>query len=601
MKQAVILILAVALSKSLFSEPGKHTIPSILKSAVVYRNAAELTHNAKTFLEQGTNDLIIENISSSVDINSIRIKCSGDVTILSVEFSTEYLKPEIKSPAIKKLEDSLEVINKELNKTSVLIKADNDLIDLLHANREIRGTQTGMSVAELMKLMDYYKQKTLELQNELNLYNDKTGKLNTLADKINNEIHEEEQKNTKTSGKLLLQVLNPITATYDFTISYLTASAYWNPTYDLRAENISSPIKLSYKAKLAQTSGIDWKQVKLSLSTAVPSQSNDAPILKTWFLKYINSVELLNKELKSNTIQSIKKDVSNFSEVVVTGYTTRLRGDKSLEDSGEQLYIVNGKEISAEEFGKIDQRAIKNINVLKDKNAIALYGTRGTNGVYIVTLKDELSDFVAVTDNQMSVTFDIDIPYDIPDNGKEQNVELKQFTIPAIYKYYSVPKLDNNSYLLGEIPQWQKLNLLPGEANIIFENTYVGKSFIDPNSISDTLNVTLGNDKRVVVKKEKINDFSSVKFLGSNKKQVFTFEITVKNNKNEKMQMLLKDQYPLSSNKDIEVELLDSSKAEVNEETGVLTWRLELAPGENKKVRVSYSIKYPKEKIVNAG
>jgi TonB-dependent SusC/RagA subfamily outer membrane receptor len=601
MKQAVILILVVALSKSLFSQPGKHTIPSLLKSAVVYRNAAELTHNAKTFLEQGTNDLVIEDISNSVDINTIRIQCSGDVTILSVEFSTEYLKPKIKSPAIKKLEDSLEVINKELNKTSVLIKADDDLIDLLHANREIRGTQTGMSVAELMKLMDYYKQKTLELQNELNLYNEKTGKLNNLAGKINNEIHEEEQKNTKTSGKLLLQVLNPIAATYDFTISYLTSSAYWNPSYDLRAENISSPIKLSYKAKIAQTTGIDWKQVKLSLSTAVPSQSTDAPILKTWFLKYIDPIELLNRELKSNTIQSLNNQTSNLSEVVVTGYATRKKDAKSFEDSDAQLYIVNGKEISADEFGKIDQRAIKNINVLKDKNAIALYGMRGANGVYIVTLKDELSDYVTVTDNQMSVTFDIDIPYDIPDNGKEQNVELKQFTIPAFYKYYSVPKLDNNSYLLGEIPQWQKLNLLPGEANIIFENTYVGKSFIDPNSISDTLNVTLGNDKRVVVKKEKINDFSSVKFLGSNKKQVFTFEITVKNNKNEKMQILLKDQYPVSSNKDIEVELLDSSKAEVNEETGVLTWRLELAPGENKKVRVSYSIKYPKEKIVNAG
>ncbi|HEX4373720.1 MAG TPA: mucoidy inhibitor MuiA family protein [Puia sp.] len=601
MKQAVILILAIALSSSLFSEPGKHVIPSILRSAVVYRNAAELTHNAKTFLEQGTNDLIIEDLSSSVDINSIRIKCSGDVTIMSVEFSTEYLKSEIKSPATKKLEDSLEIINKELSKTSVLIKADNDLIDLLHANREIRGTQTGMSVAELMKLMDYYKQKTLELQNELNLYNEKTGKLTAIANKINNEIKEEEQKNTKTSGKLLLQVLSPIAATYDFTISYLTSSAYWNPSYDLRAENISSPIKLSYKAKLAQTSGIDWKQVKLSLSTAVPSQSNEAPILKTWFLKYIDPIVVLNRELQSNLIQSLQGKVAGLQEVVVTGYAARKKDYRSSEDADDQLYIVNGKEISADEFGKIDQRAIKSINVLKDKNAIALYGARAANGVLIVTLKDELGDYVAVTDNQMSVTFDIDIPYDIPDNGKEQNVELKQFTIPAFYKYYSVPKLDNNSYLLAEIPQWQKLNLLPGEANIIFENTYVGKSFIDPNSISDTLNVTLGNDKRVVVKKEKINDYSSVKFLGSNKKQVFTFEITVKNNKNEKMQMLLKDQYPLSSTKDIEVELLDSSKAEVNEETGVLTWRLELAPGENKKVRVSYSIKYPKDKTVNAG
>ena len=124
MKHAVILIFAVALSNSLFSESGKHIIPSILKSAVVYRNAAELTHNAKTFLEQGTNDLVIEDISNTVDINSIRIKCNGDVTIMSVEFSTEYRKPEIKSPAIKKLEDSLEIINKELKVNIINIKRD---------------------------------------------------------------------------------------------------------------------------------------------------------------------------------------------------------------------------------------------------------------------------------------------------------------------------------------------------------------------------------------------------------------------------------------------------------------------------------------------
>jgi uncharacterized protein (TIGR02231 family) len=226
------------------------------------------------------------------------------------------------------------------------------------------------------------------------------------------------------------------------------------------------------------------------------------------------------------------------------------------------------------------------------------YGASRKREIVADDKKEDLGDYVSVKDNAMNVTFDIDLPYDVPSNGKEQNVVLKEYTVPCGYKYYSVPRLDKDAYLLGEVPDWEKLNLLPGEANIIFEGTYVGKSSIDPGSTQDTLNLTLGRDKRVVVKREKVVDYSSVKFLGSNKRQVFTYEITVKNNKKEKIQLLLKDQYPISSSKDIEEELLESGGSEVNKDTGVLTWKLQLAPGETKKFRISYSIKYPKDKIV---
>jgi uncharacterized protein (TIGR02231 family) len=131
------------------------------------------------------------------------------------------------------------------------------------------------------------------------------------------------------------------------------------------------------------------------------------------------------------------------------------------------------------------------------------------------------------------------------------------------------------------------------------EGTYIGKSFIDPGSTQDALNLTLGRDKRIVVKREKVTDFSSVKFLGSSRKEVFTYQITVRNNKKEKAEMLLKDQYPISTDKDIEVELLENSGAAVNKDNGVLTWKLELAPGESKAIRISYSVKYPKDKAVN--
>ena len=113
------------------------------------------------------------------------------------------------------------------------------------------------------------------------------------------------------------------------------------------------------------------------------------------------------------------------------------------------------------------------------------------------------------------------------------------------------------------------------------------------------MNLTLGRDKRVVVTREKLTDFSSVKFLGVNKKQIFTYEITVRNNKKEAVQMELKDQYPLTTDKDIEVELLQYDGAAKNDETGILTCKTQLAPGEIKKYRLSYSVKYPKDKLIN--
>ena len=276
-----------------------------------------------------------------------------------------------------------------------------------------------------------------------------------------------------------------------------------------------------------------------------------------------------------------------------------LRGAVSMNDNNDPVYIVNGSKINKEEFGKISPNSIKKVDVLKGESATSMYGADAVNGAIIITLKDGLDDYVSVADNTLNFTFDIDLPYDVPTNGKEQTATIAAAEIAATYKHYAVPKLDKDAYLLAEIADWNKLNLLPGEANIIFEGTYVGKSFIDPASTTDTLNLTLGRDKRVVVKREKMIDFSSVKFLGANKLQKFTYQLTVKNTKNEPINLLLKDQYPLTTNKEIEVELLDTDGAEVNGDNGVLNWKLALSPNETKKIKFSYTVKYPKDKQLN--
>ena len=521
---------------------GTHLVPSTLRSVTVYRSGAEMVHTASARLEQGNNELVIEEVSNSIDPASIRIGCSANVTIMSVTFSTDYWQAETVSPFIKKWQDSIAGIKKELARLEVLSKSAADGLDLLSANKSI-GSTTGVTVTDLSKMMDFYQQKTIALRTELNGYNDRSQQLKQQADQLNSDIKEEEKKNSKPGGSLVLQLLSPLAGPCDLTISYLTTAAHWDPSYDLKVMNSTEPLHLLYKARLAQTSGIDWKQVRLSLSTSTPSEGGNAPVLKTKFLRFVEPVAVGYDEDKSRVML---RGTSSLDEVVVTALGTA-----------------------------------------KDRKFEA------------APPKKDLGDYVGISDQQLDVVFNIDIPYDVPGNGKEEGVVLQEYKMPCSYQYFAAVGQDGDAWLLGQMPDWQKLNLLPGEANVMVEGTYIGKSDIDPGSTRDTLNLTLGRDKRIVIKKEKVADYSSVKFLGSNKKQIFTYEVTIRNNKKEKIRLLLKDQYPIPSDKDIEEDLLDSGGATVDKETGILTWNLELAAGESRHFRISYSVKYPKDKMLN--
>lgn len=148
-------VLCIHLAKA--KDGNSNTVKATLNAVTVYRQGVEMSHQAKAQLVNGNNELIIENISNNLDANSLQVNCDGNVTVMGIEFSTDYLKEEIKSPAIRLLEDSVEKISRDLDKTKSAINIVNDLISVLKANKEIKGTQTGLSVAELMKLWSIIK------------------------------------------------------------------------------------------------------------------------------------------------------------------------------------------------------------------------------------------------------------------------------------------------------------------------------------------------------------------------------------------------------------------------------------------------------------
>jgi len=209
--------------------------------------------------------------------------------------------------------------------------------------------------------------------------------------------------------------------------------------------------------------------------------------------------------------------------------------------------------------------------------------------------------YTTVQQNLTTIEYNITIPYTIPPDGKDYAVDIQEYNLPALYEYQCVPKLDKDAFLIARISGWDEYNLLPGVANLFAEGKYIGNSYIDPSSVKDTLNISLGRDKGITISREMLKDFSSEKFIGANKTIERTYEISVRNRKSNAISIAIEDQIPLSNQKDIQIDIdiKNLAGAEYDETTGMLKWKMSIQPGETKKVKFTYVVKHPKDMILH--
>jgi uncharacterized protein (TIGR02231 family) len=521
-----------------------------LKEVVMFFHGAELTHSSTTMLSKGENEIWIEGLSPTVDLNSLKIKMTGGAIISAYEFAPDYLANKPLSPATQRLQDSIDLCRKNLQKLQTEAKINEQLITLLNSGttKNVSGSDKGMPFDDLVKTMDYYKSKSTELITTASTLKAKEVELTQLIQRLTAQLNQESLKNSKTSGLLKIRLEAPQPTNCAITLSYFTSAAGWTPYYDMNIESADRPVKLIFKARLQQVSGIDWEKVKLTLSSAQPSRGRTAPSLRTWFL--------------------------NFAEPVIASYGA-MREMVQMEESQalDEVIVVSKNTVAAPSLAPPPETPT-------------------------------LDHYVTTGDNDLNLSFAIDLPYSIPGNGKEQSVDLTTQELSSTYRYYCVPKIDASTYLMAEIQNPEKLNLLSGKASITYEGSYVGETMLDFSSTEPTISLALGTDNRVAVKREKVQSFSSRKLLGSEIEQVFTYRITLRNGRNSPIKTVVKDQYPVSSNSSIKVELLKETTASTVShengqslaEQGLLVWEETLKAAETKSYTVSYSVRYPRNK-----
>lgn len=208
-------------------------------------------------------------------------------------------------------------------------------------------------------------------------------------------------------------------------------------------------------------------------------------------------------------------------------------------------------------------------------------------------MEDSMAMDVTYRQGVTSYEFEIGEPYGISSGNKAVVAEIGHYELPAVFGYRCTPKLDKDAFLVASFADWEELHLLPGEASVYFENTFVGNSVINPE-ISDTLTFSLGRDRQILVDRKKESDKVVRKIVGNSCTQTVGWRISVRNTRSEAVELALFDQIPVSRNSDIVVSADTLDGGSLDAATGIVTWNLKLEAGEQKDLVLRYKVRYPK-------
>jgi hypothetical protein len=620
------LTLTIFLSTSTFliyAQEMSTPADSKIDRVIVFLSGAQIERSAMVTIPNGTSSILFHDLSPEIEEQSIQVKGAGNFTILSVSRKNNFLVQQKASEIVKSLEQRMSELNDELD-----IKQNNILIlkkeeEMLAANQSVGNGGAGLDLNKLKQMLEFQRTKLTE--NKLKqLENDKAVKrLREELAKLQKQTNEERDKNKNNTSDIEVKVNAKAPGAGTFKITYLIKNASWYPSYDIRATEVNKPIDLIYRANVSQQSGEEWKNVKLVLSSGDPSRGGNKPSLKPYQIGYNVSSYMpktnitrvsgrmtdaadgsalagVNIRVKGTSIGTVSDangyysiqipSANSFLEYLYVGYETVER-PVSATISNVQLRAQASalNEVTVTAYGAVNNPS-QNAALSGRVAGIVL---RGSSSV-----PSSAPLQVEVQQNQTTVQFDVAQPYTISSDGKQLAVELAEHHLAADYNYYAVPKLSEDAYLTASLKGITELNLMSGEANIFFEGAFLGKTLIDVQNASDTLKVSLGADKNLLVKRVQQKDQNERSVIGSNMRATRSFSYQISSRKAIPVTLNLEDQIPVSTSNEVTVEKLELSDAVLDANSGMLSWKLQIQPNEKKELKVSYQVKYPKNKPV---
>lgn len=639
---------------NLFCVQAQKEINSVaaIKKVTVFFTGAQIQHEAKVELQAGRQDIVFQKLTDFIDPNTVQVKAQGDVTILSVRTRKNFEDIKISNEEIRSLNEKKDLLYKKdqaLRDEYIILEMDKNL---LLNNRDLKGQDQGLKTTELKEAYLFMHTKLTEVITRETAIYAELESLQKQMNKIEQEIISQRSKPVINYSEVVVEVDVSKSCTAGFQFNYISPNATWKPYYDMRSDGIGKPVRLEAKANVSQTTGIEWKDVDLVLSTNDPYENAQEPTLQPWIIYYNNypqqktqttrslpQVNYAGEKLRGEVIDASTGEAMPFAKVqfanmpggAVTDFDGKFelivpKGENYLNASfvgynSVQLpitstylkFFLEPQEVTLQEvvvrgsrsddeadyyvdgvINNVERRDIAQMPVrsldLEELPGVRLRKKNKMEFNNVGNTYKSNSVATTVTKKDLRVEYAIQSKMTIPTDGMDHRVSIVTHELPASYEYHVVPKIDPSVYLSAQVVGWEKLNLLSGESNIYFDGTFMGKSYLDVNSTKDTLSFSFGKDSKISVERTRMKEKSKIKTIGSRQKFDVTWEIKIKNNGGAMIPLIVKDQFPVSNQEDIKVKQGESVDGKVDEKTGIITWSFLKGISGTQTITFDYSV-----------
>jgi uncharacterized protein (TIGR02231 family) len=533
----LLLTLFVPIGFSQLAEPKE--IESSTEAVTIYLRGVKETRTANAQVNTGESQILFTNLPHRLNPSTLRLGASDFVQIVSINHRLNYISStEENNTEIKSVKDSMDHYIDQVNlKTSVY----NSLLgtkQMIQSNKVVKGETHGMEAEDLTDLLDFYRDKlneinikTLALEKQLEVYNERKNKFTLEYNKLISG-------KAKSFSELLVTIRAKQAGKAKFSIEYYSPDAGWNPMYDIRNNGATEQLEITSHATMWQKTGFNWKNVDITLSTLDPQFDINAPNI------YPQTLEL-----------------------------------------GQNYY--NQYSNQANEYNQYKQQWVMMDSVTTNNN-------RNNNNIAQAYAWSSPPSSKASTANGPGTEYKIATPYSIPSNAKDTRIEINRKMVSAFFKYKTVPKVEKAVFLMAIITGWDTLNYYPGRANVFNNGTYVGNVFLNTQTVMDSLELSLGQDKSFSVEYETISDKTFTNNSGSSVKRGKGFTIKLMNKKDKPVIVEILDQAPISTTQEVSIDI-EKNDAVLDPMSGFLTWRKTIPAGQKIEIPISYTVKYPKE------
>lgn len=633
-------------------------LESYIREVTVFFSGAQVQRTATADLRRGKQTFVFDHLPVELESRSLQVQGIPGGDILSVKkvlLPADFKTQRKEEKAWEDKTYSQQQVIREIGKQIEVLDLEKQI---LMDNRLFNKESTGSSIATIQEGIEFYRERLLALERE-KLSLEKTLKeAKEALEEITKAYNAAAVKWNRPYSRVIVVIDARISGKETLNLTYYVPSAGWRPSYDFRVEDITKPLEITHNADVYQSSGEDWKQVKLTLSTGDPSLNATRPDLLPWYLGRYQPVQQTKVDPQGvSSFSGAVKDAASgepipFANVLikmdarlVTGTATDFDGQFHIKPLAPGKYTVEISNIGFEKFvvkdlviepGKalysdfplqaqefqLNEVVIayekpllddglstaSNLNSLHGSVVTAesiVRGSRGrstdyyidgvrTTGTYPSSPQSPVQLSNSLKAGPVNQAYEIAVPFTIASDGRDNRIPIREQEIAVVYRYYAVPKLSSDVFLSAEMTDWEDLQLLRGKARIYFQGTFTGEGDLDVSQVSDTLVLSLGRDNSIIVQLQDNREKTGKRFLTGAVKETVAWDISIRNNRSAPIMITVEDQLPLSEFKTIEVSDQEYPGAVLDASSGKLTWDLTLQKGDKQVVSFGYSVKYPR-------